>query len=380
MNKYVAGISLLLALLAGCSEKQESGATSESPPDIAAGKALVQTKCAGCHGMDGRGVKDGIPNLAAQIESYLLKAIQTYDHGKRAGSSGDAMNITKELNPDQLRNVLGYYASLPPLPNLANMSAQYSYYDRGEELSKPCAPCHGIGGNPTAAGLPRLAGQHPQYLIKTATRIYQDGASSMPPMHEALTGLSQADLSNIAIYFALNKPQPAPGKTGNPYEGKQFANECIKCHGATGSGDESGPPNLAGQDVKYLSAMIKAYRDKVREHGPMHKALSGLKDREIEKVAVFFAAEQPTQIAFTPPEPIVDLAKKCDRCHSLASPNPEMLAPKLNGQNRNYLIKAMTAYRDGDRGNSAMHKISSVLYFDATIEGIATYYSAQAAK
>lgn len=380
MKKYLAGISLLLALLAGCSEKQEPGAISQSPLDIAAGKALAQTKCAGCHGMDGRGVKDGIPNLAAQVESYLLKAIQTYDHGKRAGSSSGAMSVTQELNLDQLRNVLGYYASLPPLANLANLSAQYSYYDRGEELSRPCAPCHGVGGNPTAAGMPRLAGQHPQYFIKTASRIYQEGASSMPAMHEALTGLSRADLSNIAIYFALNKPQPAPSKAGNPYEGKQFANDCVKCHGATGSGDESGTPNLAGQDVKYLSAMIKAYRDKVREHDAMHKALGGLKDREIEKIAVFFAAEQPAQIAFTPPEPIVDLAQKCDRCHSLSSPNPEMPAPKLNGQNRGYLIKAMTAYRDGDRGSSAMHKISAGLYFDATIEGIATYYSAQAAK
>ena len=380
MNKYVAGIALLLALLAGCSEKQESGATSESPPDITAGKALAQTKCAGCHGMDGRGAKDDIPNLAAQVESYLLKAIQTYDHGKRAGSSDDAMDVVRELAPDQLRDVLGYYAGLPPLPSLANMSARYSYYDRGEELSKPCAHCHGAGGNPTAAGIPRLAGQHPQYIIKTATRIYQEGASSMPPMHEALTGLSQADLSNIAIYFALNKPQPAPGKAGNPYEGKQFANECIKCHGATGSGDESGTPNLAGQDVKYLSATIKAYRDKVREHAPMHKALGSLKDNEIEKVAVFFAAEQPAQIAFTPPEPIVELAEKCDRCHSLASPNPETPAAKLNGQNRGYLIKAMTAYRNGDRESTAMHKISSGLYFDATIEGIATHYSAQAAK
>lgn len=379
MKKYVAVISLLLTLLAGCSEKQP-GATSGTPPDIAAGKSLAQTKCSGCHGMDGRGVKDDIPNLAAQFESYLLKAIQTYDHGQRAGSSDDAMNVVRELDPDQLRNVLGYYAGLPPLPGLANMSAQYSYYDRGEELSKPCAPCHGAGGNPTAAGMPRLAGQHPQYFIKTATRIYRDGASSMPPMHEALTGLSQADLSNIAIYFALNKPQPAPARAGNPYEGKQFANECIKCHGATGTGDESGTPSLAGQDAKYLATMIKAYRDKVREHGPMHKTLGGLKDHEIEKVAAFFAAEQPAQIAFTPPEPIAALAQKCDRCHGLATPNPEMMAPKLDGQNRGYLIKAMTAYRDGHRGDSAMHKVSSVLYFDATIEGIATHYSAQAAK
>lgn len=380
MKRYAAAIPLLLALLAGCSEKQETGAISESPPDIAAGKALAQAKCSGCHGMDGRGTKDGIPNLAVQIEGYLLKAIQTYDHGQRAGSSDDAMSVTRELSQDQLRDVLGYYAGLPPLPSRANMSAQYSYYDRGEELSRPCAPCHGVGGNPTAAGMPRLAGQHPQYFIKTASRIYREGASSLPPMHEALTGLSQADLSNIAIYFALNKPQPAPARAGNPYEGRQFANECTKCHGATGAGDESGTPSLAGQDAKYLTTMIKAYRDKVRKHDAMHKTLGGMKDREIEKIAAFFAAEQPAQIAFTPPEPVADLAQKCDRCHGLSTPNPETPAPKLNGQNRGYLIKAMTAYRDGHRGDSAMHKVGAGLYFDATIEGIATYYSAQAAK
>jgi cytochrome c553 len=199
-------------------------------------------------------------------------------------------------------------------------------------------------------------------------------------MHEALTGLSQADLSNIAIYFALNKPQSAPAKAGNPYEGKQFANECIKCHGATGAGDESGTPSLAGQDAKYLGTMIKAYRNRVREHDAMHRALGSLKDNEIEKIAAFFTAEQPAQIAFTPPEPIAALAEKCDRCHGLASPNPEMPAPKLNGQNRGYLVKAMTAYRNGDRESSAMHKIGAGMYFDATIEGIAAYYSAQAAK
>ena len=126
MNKYFIGISLLLALLTGCSEKKESNAQQQLPIDIAGGKTLAQKSCSSCHGMDGRGVKDNIPNLAAQIETYLVKAAQTYDHGKRAGSSGGVMEIAKELTPNQLRNVLGYYASLPPLSNPGNMSASYS--------------------------------------------------------------------------------------------------------------------------------------------------------------------------------------------------------------------------------------------------------------
>src|SRR3990172_1033827 len=100
MKKYIVGISLLLALLAGCSEKQDPNALQQLPRDIEAGKALAQKTCVRCHGMDGRGVKDNIPNLAAQIETYLLKAFQTYDHGKRTSSSGDVMEIAKELTPN----------------------------------------------------------------------------------------------------------------------------------------------------------------------------------------------------------------------------------------------------------------------------------------
>ncbi|MDD2914124.1 MAG: c-type cytochrome [Gallionella sp.] len=379
MNKFFAVISLLLPLLSGCSEKPQSGELQKLPVDLIAGKEIAQKTCSGCHGMDGRGAQDNIPNLAAQIDTYLLKAAQTYDHGKRAGSSGDAMKITKDLSPTELRNVLGYYASLPPLGSSGNKSADYSYFDRGAALSKPCAGCHGADGNQTSAGVPRLAGQHPQYIVK-AVKAYRDGTRTMPTMHEKLTSLSQADLENIAIYFALNKPKAVASKAANSYEGKQFTHQCAKCHGSMGSSEDASIPNLAGQDVNYLNTKIKAYRDKVRDHGEMHKILSEIKDKEIEKIAVFFAAEQPTQTNFIPPEPITALAQKCDLCHNAGNTNPAMLTPKLKGQNRTYLVNAMTAYRDGNRESSAMHKISSGLYMDATIEGIATHYSAEAAN
>jgi cytochrome c553 len=379
MKKYAIGFSLLLALLAACSDKQQTSELPPPPLDIAAGKALAQQSCSGCHGMDGRGVEDKIPNLAAQIESYLLKAVKAYDHGKRIGSSGGTMKFPEELSPAQLRNVIGYYASLPPLSNPGKMSASYSYFDRGAELSKPCASCHGSDGNKTAAGVPRLAGQHPQYIVRAA-KAYRDGSRTMPAMHEKLHDLSQADLENIAIYFALNKPKAASTKVANPAEGKQFTHQCAKCHGSKGSSENPSIPNLDGQDVNYLKTMILSYRDKVRDQGEMHKVLIGLKDKDIEKIAVFFAAEQPAQSSFIPPETISELAQKCDVCHNLGNTNPEMLSPKLKGQNRTFLINAMTAYRDSDRGNSAMHKISSGLYLDATIEGIATHYSAQPAN
>ncbi len=40
MNRYVVGVSLLLALMAGCSEKKESTALQQLPLDLAANEAF----------------------------------------------------------------------------------------------------------------------------------------------------------------------------------------------------------------------------------------------------------------------------------------------------------------------------------------------------
>ncbi len=380
MNKNIFALATLLILLAGCSEKHGPQDLSKLPLDLEAGKVVAQSSCSICHGMDGKGVADNIPNLAAQIETYLMKAVQSYDHGKRVDSSGKVMNVAEGLSHQQLRNAVGYYASLPPVVKpQSKVKVEYSYYERGKALSKTCATCHGKDGNTTVAGVPRLAGQHPQYIIK-ATKSYLDGTRTMPAMHAKLNGLSAADIENIAIYFALNEPKSPSSKAINSHEGTQFISACVKCHGPSGSGDDLSVPNLAGQNVQYLNKVIKSYRDSVRDHKVMHQSLAGLKDSEINKIATYFATELPAQTSFAPPETINSLVQKCDLCHSLGNTNPDMLTPKLNGQNRGYLINAMTTYRDGDRGNSAMHSISSTMLFDATIEGLADYYSAQEAK
>ena len=56
-----------------------------------------------------------------------------------------------------------------------------------------------------------------------------------------------------------------------------------------------------------------------------------------------------------------------------------MAAPKMRGQDRDYLIRAMRAYRDGKRESSTMHNMSSV-YSNAIIESVSSYYANQPAK
>jgi len=56
-----------------------------------------------------------------------------------------------------------------------------------------------------------------------------------------------------------------------------------------------------------------------------------------------------------------------------------LTVPKIAGQDRAYLIKALRAYRDGKRGSSMMHSMS-LPYSEAIIESVASYYASQPAR
>jgi len=56
-----------------------------------------------------------------------------------------------------------------------------------------------------------------------------------------------------------------------------------------------------------------------------------------------------------------------------------MAVPKINGQDKDYLVMALRAYRDDKRESSVMHKMS-LPYSDSVIESISSFYASQPAK
>jgi cytochrome c553 len=56
-----------------------------------------------------------------------------------------------------------------------------------------------------------------------------------------------------------------------------------------------------------------------------------------------------------------------------------MAVPKIRGQDRDYLVMALRAYRDDRRESSMMHKMS-LPYSDSIIESLATAYASQPAE
>lgn len=74
----------------------------------------------------------------------------------------------------------------------------------GKEKSVPCQACHGADGNSAAPNFPRLAGQYADYLAQ-ALKSYKDGTRKDPVMGGQVASLSEADMGDLAAYFASQK-------------------------------------------------------------------------------------------------------------------------------------------------------------------------------
>ncbi len=78
--------------------------------DVNAGKARA-AQCAACHGPDGIAVLPEAPNIAGQVEGYLVKALKDYRSGARKQEQMSVM--AKGLSDRDIENLAAYYHQLP---------------------------------------------------------------------------------------------------------------------------------------------------------------------------------------------------------------------------------------------------------------------------
>jgi cytochrome c553 len=371
------------AALAACGERDKppvkAGAATPSAAvaagDAKAGKVLAEAECKACHGLDGGSVAPGVPHLAAQNEPYLIAALKAYKDGKREHAALKV--ITERMSEADVRNVAAYYAGMPAgglAP--AKDAPRSSPYETGKARAVVCAKCHGEDGNGTAPGIPSLAGQQARYLV-TALQEYVRGERKSSPMHAVMRTLTPLDMEAVAIFFASHARAEKPAPVGgDPNAGAALSAVCSGCHGLHGVSGDAATPNLAGQDFSYLAQAIKAYRS-TRKREKMRLYITGLSEKDIQNIAAYYAVQKSgaTERGQTM---VQDLVEKCDRCHAAAG-NAAMLVPKIAGQDRDYLVMAIRAYRDDRRESTTMHKMS-LPYGDTVVESLASHYASQPAK
>jgi len=166
----------------------------------------------------------------------------------------------------------------------------------GKAISYTCLGCHGIEGYKNAYpmySVPKLEGQHPEYLI-AALQEYRSGDRAHTTMHAQASTLSDQDIADIAAYFA-GKPLVSKGKPSSTPP--QAATLCVSCHGQDGVAIAPTYPSLAGQHEDYIARALEEYRKGGRKNPIMKGFAATLKDEDIAVIAKYFANEQHPTLA-----------------------------------------------------------------------------------
>jgi cytochrome c553 len=228
-------------------------------------------------------------------------------------------------------------------------------------------------------GMPNLVGLDPKYLI-AAMKAYKSGQRKNDMMKSALLAATDADLSNIALYYALQKPVRAQTPAaGDQAAGKAAAAACAGCHGDKGVSANPPNPSLAGQDAQYFAASLQAYKEGSRNDETMKGLAASLDEPATKNLAAFYANQQPQPTNVRKPLTTAEWAQRCDRCHGVDGNSTDPRLPALAAQRVDYLEKVLHAYRTGERKSPQMAAMSGVLT-EADVENLAAYYARQKAR
>jgi len=353
-----------------------------SAADIAEGKRVADASCAGCHGASGISNTKDAPHLAGQRPGYLYLELRAYQSGARGNSTMGA--VVRNLNDNALVKAAAYYASLDPAqasPAVGTKTtpAQIDPAQAGKAASAACAGCHGDAGVSKMPGTPSLTGLDPQYLV-AAMKAYKSGTRKNDVMKAMVSAIPDADLGNIAFYYALQKPGvPQTPAAGDPAAGKSASAACAGCHGDKGVSANPAIPSLAAQDALYVATALRSYKDGARSDETMKGIAAGLDEPAVKNLAAFYVGQQPQPTNVRKPLSTAEWAQRCDRCHGVNGNSTDPRLPALAAQRVEYLERVLHAYQTGERKSPQMAAMSDGLT-GRDVENLAAYYARQKAR
>jgi cytochrome c553 len=120
-------------------------------------------------------------------------------------------NFAKALTKDDIQNVAYYLAQQKLDWSKAGTATDKSTVALGQHIWRggipdrrvpACASCHSANGAGLPGKFPRLAGQHPGYLVEQLT-LFRDGdRANSDMMHEIANRMTDADIAAVADYAA----------------------------------------------------------------------------------------------------------------------------------------------------------------------------------
>ena len=164
------------------------------------GKALAAEVCSACHGADGNSPAPIYPNLAGQSQRYIYLQLKDFKEGRRKNElmSPQAANLTK-----QQMNDLGFWFASQKAKS-TGFKADGVKVTEGKKVADNalCPMCH-LGGFSGQNEIPRVAGQHYDYILKQLMDFkYKRRTNDAGNMQSVVRTLSDEDLDRLANYAA----------------------------------------------------------------------------------------------------------------------------------------------------------------------------------
>ena len=171
---------------------------------------------------------------------------------------------------------------------------------KGEAIfTAACVACHAADGNSGTPVNPKLAQQHPEYLLKQLHE-FKSGKRANAVMSGMVAALSPDDMRNISYWLTSKQAKPGFAKEKDTvawgeriYRGgipdRQIA-ACASCHSPNGAGMPSQYPRLSGQHAEYTTSQLVQFREGVRKNSvQMTQVAAKMNDREIKAVSDYIA-------------------------------------------------------------------------------------------
>lgn len=228
MNKAakILTLSAVALTLGACSNIERS--RNLGNPQVS-GNTLAQQVCSICHGdvgsnVNGNSVNPTFPKLAGQTKEYLVEEMTEFHTKDRKDPAAQAFmwGIARNFTPKQMDELAAYYSQQPVTAYMghsdpAQVAAGQKIFNEGvlDKGVPACMGCHGADAHGNGI-IPRLAGQHADYLYKQLTVFNEDATYSDKhanasaedlerphegPMPMVASGLTDAQKHAVAAYL-----------------------------------------------------------------------------------------------------------------------------------------------------------------------------------
>lgn len=198
--RRVLGVVLAIAVLVAMAVRREGSAAA-----VEAGRHKAEI-CAACHGADGNSTDPAVPSLAGQPPLYTFYQLLMFRQQQRVNPQMSP--VVEHLSDTDMQDIAAYYAAQTPVAPRRTSDPVDVESGRRLVQAHHCDSCHapGLIGQ---KHIPRLAGQHYEYLVnqlrafKAQTRADMEGSMTM-----AAQPLSAEDIEILARYIAQLPSMP----------------------------------------------------------------------------------------------------------------------------------------------------------------------------